>query len=61
MLNKFVDLSWTINTIAAVQDGMLDEPTKCSSRREVYQINQDVGDLANKEWIIGMGRLCLTS
>lgn len=60
MLNKFVGFSWTINTIAAVQDGMLDNLRNVRHAVwEVCQINQDVGDLANKEWIIGMGQSML--
>lgn len=60
MLNKFVGFSWTVNTIAPVQDGMLDNLRNVRHAVwEVCQINQDVGDLSNKEWIIGMGQSML--
>ena len=60
MLNKFIGFSWTLNTIAAVQNGMLDNLRNVRHAVwEVCQINQDVGDLSNKEWIISMGQSML--
>lgn len=60
ILNKFVGFSYTVNTIAPVNDGSLVNLRNIRHAVwEVCQVNQDVGNLSNKEWIIGMGQSML--
>lgn len=60
ILNKFIGFSYTLNTIATTNEGAIQNLRNVRHAIwEVCQVNQDVGDLTNKEWIIGMGQSML--